>query len=385
VAAEEETTTSESISSSATGRLSHEAAAACLSELHDTHGRAVLGLCRTLLRDPTEAEDALQATFLSAFRSLLKGTVPREPGAWIATIARNECWGRVRSRMREPLLTSETEDIAGGADPLSLAISNEDVGVFWDAFRELSQPQQRAFLLREFGGLSYDELALALGVSGPAVESLLFRARRGLRTSLASAVALPLGLRDLLAQFGTGAAATSVAVKTATVTVGVGSIFAATAGIHAPHHYAHAPAAAVAPIHARRAVVREPAAASTSSFRSASAGRRPRRPAPASQGTVAVAAARVEVVYNEPARIATPRVEISNRLSLPAPESAPAPPEREEAAVPEDNGNKVSAETQDGDQEQPKSGDGGGDRGGDGGRDHSGDSGSSGHSGEGGD
>ena len=47
----------------------------------------VFGLCRLLLRDHHEAEDASQQTFVSAYRALLRGTEPREAGPWLAAIA----------------------------------------------------------------------------------------------------------------------------------------------------------------------------------------------------------------------------------------------------------------------------------------------------------
>ena len=68
--------------------------------LFDEHAPMVLAICRYLLRDPQAAEDAAQETFLSAHRSLLRGTEPRDPTAWLATIARNECrraWRRPRA------------------------------------------------------------------------------------------------------------------------------------------------------------------------------------------------------------------------------------------------------------------------------------------------
>ena len=52
------------------------AAGALLDELFREHGRMVLGLCRVLLRDPDEAEDAAQQVFLSAHRALLRGSRP---------------------------------------------------------------------------------------------------------------------------------------------------------------------------------------------------------------------------------------------------------------------------------------------------------------------
>ena len=143
----------------------------------------VFGLCRALLRDTPEAEDAAQQVFLSAHRSLLNGAEPREPAAWLATIARNECWARIRSRMREPL-TTDAADAAGGVDPVYEAIRRADLAALWRAIRALPQQQRDALLLREFGGLHYDELAAALAVTEPAVESLLFRARARLRLQL---------------------------------------------------------------------------------------------------------------------------------------------------------------------------------------------------------
>jgi DNA-directed RNA polymerase specialized sigma24 family protein len=77
----------------------------------------VLGLCRVLLRHRQEAEDAVQQTFLSAYRSLLNGVEPRYPAAWLATIARNECRGRIEARMREPL--GDWEPVSTLPDPVA--------------------------------------------------------------------------------------------------------------------------------------------------------------------------------------------------------------------------------------------------------------------------
>lgn len=158
-------------------------AADASAQLYARHGRMVFGLCRALLRDRSEAEDAAQQVFLSAHRSLLNGAEPREPAAWLATIARNECRARVRSRIREPLMT-DAADAVGGVDPVYEAIRRADLAALWRAIRALPRQQRDALLLREFAGLRYDELAAALAVTEPAVESLLFRARARLRLQL---------------------------------------------------------------------------------------------------------------------------------------------------------------------------------------------------------
>jgi RNA polymerase sigma-70 factor, ECF subfamily len=166
------------------GRSGSGAAAARTEQLFTEYGRTVNGLCRALLRDRAEAEDAAQQTFLSAHRALANGTDPREPAAWLATIARNECWSRIRTRMREPLPNEEVDAVSTTDDPLTEAIRRADLRALWAAIEELPRQQRDALLLREFGGLSYAELAAALAVSGSAVESLLFRARNGLRGKL---------------------------------------------------------------------------------------------------------------------------------------------------------------------------------------------------------
>lgn len=146
----------------------------------------VAALCRALLHDRAQADDATQQVFLSAHRALLNGSAPREPAAWLATIARNECRSRALLRAREPLSVDGVERASPLPDPLEEAIRRTDLTALWRAIRELPKPQREAILLREFGGLSYDELAAALSLSGGAVESLLFRARRRLRQTFAT-------------------------------------------------------------------------------------------------------------------------------------------------------------------------------------------------------
>jgi RNA polymerase sigma factor (sigma-70 family) len=219
------------------GRPDHGAAAARTERLFSDHGRLVAGLCRGLLRDRAEAEDAAQQTFLSAHRALLNGSSPTEPAAWLATIARNECWARIKTRMRQPLPTADVEDERSSSDPVEEAIRNADLAALWSAIAALPKPQRDGLLLREFGGLSYAELACALGVTDSAVESLLFRARHGVRARLEAAYAALSGaswiesLTRLAGGIGGGMA--PVAAKVAVV--GVGAAVATGGYVAAPH------------------------------------------------------------------------------------------------------------------------------------------------------
>ena len=214
---------------------SPRSAAARSEQLYALHHRLVAGLCRALLRDPGEAEDAAQQVFLSAHRSLLNGATPREPAAWLATITRNECWARIRGRMREPLPSEAADDVAGRADPVAEAIRRADLAALWRAIKALPKQQREALLLREFGGLRYDELAAALAVSEPAVESLLFRARARLRAQLETAAAALAPLARLIASSGGPAVAAKAAA------IGLGAAAVTGTAVVAPEMLQHSP------------------------------------------------------------------------------------------------------------------------------------------------
>ena len=244
------------------------AVAARVEELYAQHAALVRSVCRALLRDPVEEEDALQQTFLSAQRALLNGSSPREPAAWLATIARHECYARVHARMREPLPV-ESEEEAVGPDVHAAAVRRHDAGELRDALSDLPAQQRAAILLREVRGLSYHEVAVALSVTTGAVESLIFRARRTLQTRLreASAALSPAGwaqpVRELLARLAGGGLAGPTAAKVAAL--GVGTAVATGGALSGPTvlGLGHAPAPAVqtSPREAHRAAPRHSPAA----------------------------------------------------------------------------------------------------------------------------
>jgi RNA polymerase sigma-70 factor (ECF subfamily) len=196
--------------------------AARIEQLYTSHASLVRSVCRSLLRDRVEADDAVQQTFLSAQRALLNGSSPRDEAAWLATIARHESLARVRARMRDPLPV-DTEAEAGGPDAYSAAVKRHEAGELRNALAELPAQQRDAILMREVRGFSYEEVASALSVTPAAVESLIFRARRGLQVRLREALASfspGFAFRDLLTRAGGGVAGPAAAKA---VAVGVGA------------------------------------------------------------------------------------------------------------------------------------------------------------------
>lgn len=203
------------------------AIAAEVESLYAQHGTTVLALCRSLLRDRAEAEDAAQQTFLSAQRALANGSEPRDPAPWLATIARNECFARIRARAVRPVPTAdESEDVS--PDAHATAVRRAQVADLRDALAGLPAQQREAILLREVRGLSYDEVAASLAVTTSAVESLLFRARRRLQLSLreAAAAVAPEGLLTPLRELAARLAGSGVAIPglAKVVAVGVGAV-----------------------------------------------------------------------------------------------------------------------------------------------------------------
>ena len=156
--------------------------------LYREHGAAVAALCRSLLRDRGEAEDATQQVFLSAHRALLNGTVLREPLAWLLTVARNECYARFRERAATPVPAGEAADGAT-ADASVHVLRAGELATMWDEVGRMPRAQRDAFLLREIRGLSYGQLATELSLSASSVRSLLLRARTRLRRRLGDVAA----------------------------------------------------------------------------------------------------------------------------------------------------------------------------------------------------
>jgi RNA polymerase sigma-70 factor (ECF subfamily) len=214
--------------------------------LYREHGAAVAALCRSLLRDRGEAEDATQQVFLSAHRALLNGTTPQEPLAWLLAVARNECYLRFRRRAVTPVPAGESADGAT-ADASVHVLRAGELATVWDEVGQMPRAQREAFLLREIRGLSYGQLAAELSLSASSVRSLLLRARSRLRHRLGD-VAAGLGgaqwVQALLRVAGGRDGPTPVPAAAKAAAVGLGALALAGAGDtpRAAHHASASPA-----------------------------------------------------------------------------------------------------------------------------------------------
>jgi RNA polymerase sigma factor (sigma-70 family) len=153
--------------------------------LFESHSAAIYRYCLRRLKSPEEAEDALQATYLNAWRSLKGGFEPHHPRPWLFQIAANVCASTLRSQLggtRVELRDPEAlENMAQVEQPEREAFLD-----LTEAVRDLPERQRHALLLRDWQGLRYDEIATRMAVSGAAVETLLFRARNQVGATLES-------------------------------------------------------------------------------------------------------------------------------------------------------------------------------------------------------
>ncbi len=152
--------------------------------LYERYARQIHAYCLHQLGNREEAEDAVQSTFLNAFRGLKRGIDPEFESAWLYKIAENVCLTRQRSSTRRRRVESPG-DLDAMQDILPSHQADRDELIrLPEALEEMPEQQRRALLLREWQGLSYREIADELELSQGAVETLLFRARRSLASAL---------------------------------------------------------------------------------------------------------------------------------------------------------------------------------------------------------
>ena len=256
--------------------------AALTQGLYERHAAKIQSYCQHQLGSREEAEDAVQTTFMNAFRALGRGVVPEAESAWLFKIAENVCLSRRRSSWRRGRIESPSdfgliEEIVPGPSRQR----DELIGIE-DALASMPEQQRRAILLREWQGLSYREIATELEVSQSAVETLIFRARRSLAQGLEQPDSIKPAKRKSfrramhMIDFGTIAAAVktlvagSAAVKATAAAVAVTAVIG-TAATVTPKLEGHSPAQAppkalVAPAPAPV----DSSASSTSTFSSSS-------------------------------------------------------------------------------------------------------------------
>ncbi|MGK5529833.1 RNA polymerase sigma factor [Streptomyces sp. URMC 129] len=150
------------------------------------HGPALLRLATHLLGDPADAEDAVQEAFVSAWRRLPEFRGDAAFASWMFRIVTNRCLNQLRSRHGAAPLDTVSERAAPEhlTSPARTVESTAAVRALHAALARLSPEQRACWVLREFHGLSYQDIAQAVGISQQAVRGRIFRARRYLTEAM---------------------------------------------------------------------------------------------------------------------------------------------------------------------------------------------------------
>lgn len=143
--------------------------------------------------DREESSEILQEVFLKVFQNIHNFREEAGLFTWLHRITVNQClnwhrrWKRRFKWHHQPLEKNDgTEFQVSGTDkdPDALFREKELENMFQQRLRELPQEARAVFVLKEVEGLSYDEIAKALGIKRGTVSSRLFYARKKLKDSL---------------------------------------------------------------------------------------------------------------------------------------------------------------------------------------------------------
>ncbi|HEX6206332.1 MAG TPA: RNA polymerase sigma factor [Solirubrobacterales bacterium] len=158
------------------------------------------------------SEDVTQDAFSKALLALRGTEAEIELRPWLYRIVRNTALNDLRDRAPE---TAELNDaLPGSRSAAAEAEAREELTELMERLGALPEPQRAALVMRELEGLSHEEIAAALGVSGGAARQAIYRARAALREGLG--LLLPMPLVRTLADHGDAATGGAVAAGAST-------------------------------------------------------------------------------------------------------------------------------------------------------------------------
>ena len=180
--------------------LVREGYEAAFEEIVRRYGRPLTRYAAAIVGSRSEdvTQDALSKALLALRRDDEKEIELRP---WLYRIVRNTALNDLRDR--PPTTEILEEAIAAGRGTAAEAEQREQLQELIERLRALPERQRAAIVMREFEGLSHEEIAAALGLSGGGARQVIFRAREALRGG--AGMLLPLPLMRMLLEHGTEA------------------------------------------------------------------------------------------------------------------------------------------------------------------------------------
>jgi RNA polymerase sigma factor (sigma-70 family) len=158
--------------------------------LYSRYHRRIHAYVMGMVKDHGRSEDITQEVFVSALRRMRETERPIAFKPWVYEIAKNACIDQFRRSKRAEEVSLQAEDGLAPADygrlvgsdpaPHDAVAAKQELDNLCGAFGGLSDTHHEILVMRELEGLSYREIGDRMGMSRPAVESTLFRARRRL-------------------------------------------------------------------------------------------------------------------------------------------------------------------------------------------------------------
>jgi RNA polymerase sigma-70 factor (ECF subfamily) len=146
---------------------------------------SVYNLCKKMLQNENEAEDAAQEVFLRAYQQLHTYQTERKFSSWILSIASHFCIDLLRRRhptmdLDEIMFWKTSQE----PEPEEMAVSGEERGEVRELLKKLPEKYRMMIVLRYWYDLSYEEIAKTTALTLSNVKSRLFRAREILAKEL---------------------------------------------------------------------------------------------------------------------------------------------------------------------------------------------------------
>ena len=160
--------------------MSNRTHASELERLVEEYQTAVLRICYLYLCDRSQAEDAVQETFLKVYKGLDTFRGESSEKTWIMKIAMNTCWNMNHSGWARFFNRRVTPEMLPEA---AVPFEEKDDELTWAVIR-LPIRLREVILLYYYQGLKVNEIAEALGVSQPSVSGRLKRGRERLKDML---------------------------------------------------------------------------------------------------------------------------------------------------------------------------------------------------------
>lgn len=165
-------------------------------QLIENHQKLVVNTCFGIVQNHEDAEDIAQEVFIEVFRSIHKFRADAKISTWLYRISVNRSLNFIRDNKKNKWFHSFEDEVAAKSRQLKQIESSKSdqpefelenkqrAIILHEAINSLPNNQKVAFSLSKYEELSYQEIAEVMELSISSVESLLFRAKKGLQKKL---------------------------------------------------------------------------------------------------------------------------------------------------------------------------------------------------------